>query len=296
MRENERGGALTIVLGTLVVVGLLITTLAMYVQAPLWMLGKMGRAETEVMAAESTLEQGRAMLMNDPSFSVVVPGMELVWDRSDSCLASVSAFSGDLAVHESWVVESPTRFLIYSDSVVKVAPGVSLEGSIFARGRDTSVCAPFVFDTGVIEALRPRRIVSKSIEGMEISFEAVVITSPDTGAVELRDVSIRNGCLIVEGDAVLSGSFEGKARDGWPLLVVTGELRTEVHVEKWQWEGVVSAGKDAFVAGPLEFTGTFVGEAVEFFGEVLGRHRYEKGAVVGFEPRVRRVSRVEQRL
>lgn len=68
------------------------------------------------------------------------------------------------------------------------------------------------------------------------------------------------GTQSVKEDVGLLGRIPAVARDGWPLLVVTGRILSKAHGEAWRWKGSIFSLRDAFLAGPVHYVGPFMGK------------------------------------
>lgn len=295
MRSDSRDGgyALVLVLAAILVLLLFVLALAAALRDPTRALGETGRAKRELAEAESLLERGRALLVQDPSYDLSQIGIAAAWDPHDSCLVAVTAPAGRLRLTETWVVTAPCRFTLYAQ-LGMVLLGDSDLGDPVHAGDPAHPFEPVLFDTAPLEPLVQRRISGTEFDSLAILSEVVEITPPsESETVRITNLSIEHGILIVSGDLILAGAFEGKARHGWPLLIVTGSLFGQDHAETWSWEGVVASGGAVSLSGPVEYEGSLVARLAALQGPLSGEVKNEND-ILGFTPRIRTIGRREE--
>lgn len=288
--RTEAGIALPLVLGTILLLALIVLAAIAAIQGPANMLGRLASRDEARTAAESHLERARAILISDPAYDLDRLGVAAQWSTTDSCLLAVSTTEGDITIHESWIVTAPTRFTVFADSGVMLSPESRIDGLIH-RGGPGNLCDTSPIDTTPFIPLITRRITAATIGGLRVTREFVEIT-PEDSTVTLSNIEIDHGTILVKGDAILSGTFSGAAADNRPLLIVTGNLASAAHESSWQWTGAIAVTKDAFLAGPVDFTGTFAARSVETFGGVTAKPGLSRPPL-GMAPRVERVSHRE---
>lgn len=321
--KAESGAALAIVLVTVAAVLVLAASISVIVLGNIRVVETAARGEEGVALAQSGVEYAVARLAVEPAWRPIGP-QTVAWEggtvtvevavETPPARLRLVGRGAERVVEARVLVDAPCLLAIRAETEVRIDSGVTVAGPVsgepvwIAPGGDPPPTVEAVVSPADAPSVRPlpvtemtaaatRTLTDALYDGATFKDEVVVLSREDpadTTPFTLRDAVLDGASVLVIGDLVVAGGFEGKPRAGFPLVVATGRITVAPGIEEREAEGVVAAGGDIEIQGRFRLRGYVQGSTVNLAGSGDAPVDIEATPGIeaaGYEARVQRFGR-----